>query len=95
MPAGGGLVAAPAGGPAQREGEAGAGDQPGERLGGQGCPPRAGTGASLRGITRSASFTSSSSFSVAVAGISGEPDVAAQGVADGGLAELGGCCRPG
>ena len=62
VPAGGGLVAASAGGPAQREGEAGAGDQPGERLGGgqagqpgglgDGQPDRGDAGLSFRTVAR-------------------------------------------
>jgi hypothetical protein len=39
VPAGGGLVPSPAGGPAQREGEPGAGDQPGGVVRGQAGEP--------------------------------------------------------
>jgi hypothetical protein len=112
VPAGCGLVAAPPGGPAQREGEPGAGDQPGERLAcqagqpgglGDGQPDRCdpgrarlaaagGDGTSPRGISRSASSTSSSwPFAGDAWAVSwgGQGDVAAQGVADGRVAELG------
>ena len=62
--------------------------------GGHGCPPRAGTGASPRGMRRSASLTCSSSpgpqaGGVAVPGAAGRQMAPADGVADGYLAELG------
>ena len=61
--------------------------------GGQGCPGRAGTGASPRGMPRSAPLTFSSSFLLFLLLLPGaggrEGDVAARGVADGGTAELG------
>ena len=56
---------------------------------GQGCPPRAGTGASPSGMRTSASLMSSGPWWRAPAGGVREADVAAQVVADRCLAQLG------
>src|SRR5271166_2545614 len=113
VPSGAGLVAAPPPGPAQVEGEAGAGDEPGGVLAGEagqpgglgdGEPDRAdagrarlpGPGGDGRVAERDAQVSTADLllffllFLLLLLGAGGrEGDVAAQGVADGGVAELG------
>jgi len=115
VPSGGGLVAPSAGGPAQGEGEPGAGDQPGGGLRGQAGQPR-GLGdrqpdGAEAGRARLAAADGHRSVAEGdlqvgvvnvIAGVrgravasggggacGGEAGAAAQGVADGGLVELG------
>src|SRR5690348_8964725 len=81
-------------GEAGEPGGLGDGQLDGGDTGRQGWPPRAGTGASPRGIRRSASLISSSLSVVprswSPAGGDGESDAAGKRAADGGGPELGG-----